>query len=154
MLLGLPGMAAAQQGSYGQAQVDPAQVQACFDAARPTDEGVPACASEAARACQARPGGHTTLGISECLLAETAVWGELMRAALARQAQTLGRTDPNLKSQLTAAQTAWAAYRDAECGLRYAIWIEGSIRTIIAADCHLNKTAQRAVELRLLGGGE
>lgn len=154
MLVGLPGAAAAQQGSHGQAQVDPATVQACYQAARPTDRGAPACAGEAARACQDRPGGDTTLGISECLLAETFVWGDLMRTALAQQAQTLGRADAGLPKQLAVAQNAWAAFRDADCGLRYGIWLDGSIRTIIAADCHLTKTAQRAVEVRYLGGGE
>ncbi|MGF6860390.1 uncharacterized protein YecT (DUF1311 family) [Rhodobacteraceae bacterium MBR-64] len=154
MLSTLPGAAMAQQGAYGQAQVDPAPVRACYQAARPADRGVPACAGDAARACQARPGGDTTLGISECLMAETAVWDDLMRGALAQQAQTLGQNDPALPPQLTAAQNDWAAYRDADCGLRYAIWLTGSIRTIIAADCHLAKTAQRAVELRYLGGAE
>lgn len=133
--------------------LDPATVQACLDATRPVDR-LPACAGKAARECQARPDGDTTLGITECLMAETAVWGDLMRAALAEQAETLGRNDPKLVPQLDATQTAWAAYRDAQCGLIYGIWIDGSIRTIMAADCQLVMTAQRAVDLRHLGAME
>lgn len=152
-LVAIPGLAWAQRAADLSAQVDPAQVQACLDAARPVDRS-PDCAGDAARACQARPGGETTLGVTECLMAETAVWDDLMRAALSDQAETLARQDASLPPQLEAAQAAWAAYRDAQCGLVYAIWMEGSIRTILAADCHLAKTAQRAVELRHLGGME
>lgn len=132
--------------------VAPATVRACLDATRPVDRGPPACAGQAARECQERPGGDTTLGITECLMAETAVWDTLMQAALARQQGTLGT--PALVAQLTAAQTAWATYRDTQCGLIYGIWIDGSIRTIMAADCQLVMTAQRAVELHHLGGME
>ena len=132
--------------------VAPATVRACLDATRPVDRGPPACAGDAARECQASPGGDTTLGITECLMAETAFWNTLMQAALARQQGTLGT--PALIAQLTAAQTAWGAYRDAQCGLIYGIWIDGSIRTIMAADCQLVMTAQRAVDLRHLGGME
>lgn len=146
----MSGPVVAQQG----VQLDPEAVRACAQTARAVDRGAPACAGEAARACQARPGGGTTLGTTECLMAETAVWGDLMQAALADQAQRLGQQDPALVPQLNAAQKAWIAYRDAECGLRYGIWIEGSIRTIIAADCHLIKTAQRAIEVRFLGSME
>lgn len=150
-LSSLPGAVLAQNG----AQVAPATVRACFDAARPADRGAPACAGEAARACQALPGGQTTLGITECLMAEAAVWGDLMRAALTRQAAALATAGPDqapdLARQLDAAQTAWAAYRDAQCGLVYAIWLDGSIRTIMAGACHLRMLAARAVELRFLG---
>ena len=133
------------------ARVDTADVRACLVGA-PADAGPPACAGEAARACRMRPGGDTTLGIADCLMAETQVWTGLMRAELRRREEELGRERPELVTDLEAAQRAWVAYRDAECGLRYAIWIKGSIRTIVAGLCHLRKTAARALELRHQGG--
>ncbi len=134
--------------------MDAAQVRACLEAA-PRGEGAPGCAGDAARACQALPGGQTTLGITECLMAETRAWEALMAEALERQAGALGREgDGALAGQLHETQRHWAAYKDAECGLRYAIWIAGSIRMIIAGDCHLQKTAARALELHHLGSME
>ncbi|NCQ24213.1 MAG: hypothetical protein COW54_01915 [Rhodobacteraceae bacterium CG17_big_fil_post_rev_8_21_14_2_50_63_15] len=143
-----PGAAAAQDLA-----VDVAVVRACHDAARAGDLSPP-CVGAAADACQALPGGDTTLGISECLLAETYVWADLMQAEYERQAAALSAAPGDLGMQLAAAQAAWGAYREAECGLRYGYWIEGSIRTIMAADCHLEKTAARARELRDLGAME
>jgi uncharacterized protein YecT (DUF1311 family) len=32
------------------------------------------------------------------------------------------------------------------------MWQDGSIRTIVAANCHLSMTAQRAIELRDMRG--
>ena len=136
-----------------QAEVDAELVRDCFAEAR-ADGGVPSCAGDAADACRVRPGGGTTLGISQCLMAETQVWVGLMNAAIARQAEAFGRDRPELVAELHAVQDAWVAYRDAECGLRYAIWVGGSIRTIVAGSCHLRKTAARALELRDLGSME
>jgi len=147
-LLLLAAPAPAQTG-----RVDAAAVRACL-AGAPAREGPPGCAGEAARACLGQPSGNTTLAIAECLMAETRVWEDLMAAALRHRAGGFGRDRPELVGDLEAAQRAWAAYREAECGLRYAIWIEGSIRTIIAGDCHLKKTAARALELRHLAGME
>jgi len=131
--------------------VDATLVRACLEAAQ-SREGAPDCAGEAANACQALPGGATTIGISECLMAETRVWAQLMNEALERQAGVLGREgDGALVGQLQETQRHWYAYRDAECGLRHGIWIDGSIRTIIAGHCHLKKTAARALELHHLG---
>jgi uncharacterized protein YecT (DUF1311 family) len=130
--------------------VDEAIVKACQTEAE-LGEIQPSCVGAAATACQALPGGETTLGITECLMAETAVWADLMQESYARQAEALGKEERNLEAQMAVAQKAWSAYREAECGLRYSYWIEGSIRTIIAAACHLEKTAARAQELRSLG---
>lgn len=149
-LAALPGTTGAQEPLIG-----PAPVRACLEAARPHDRGAPACAGAAARACQQRPGGDTTLGITDCLMAETAIWDDLMQAELARQTAILRAAGGDgLVAQLTASQHAWAAYRDAQCGLVYGIWRDGSIRTIMAGECQLSITARRAVELRHLGGME
>lgn len=133
--------------------MDAALVRACHSGVALAEPYVP-CVGDAARACQALPGGDTTLGITECLMAETRVWEEVMLAEYERQAGELAALPGELSAQLAATQTAWRSYRDAECGLRYALWIDGSIRTIVAADCHLRKTAARAQELRDLGAME
>lgn len=133
--------------------MDAALVRACHAGAALGEPYAP-CVGDAARACQALPGGDTTLGITECLMAETRLWEEVMQAEYARQAEELAALPGELPAQLAATQAAWRSYRDAECGLRYAYWIDGSIRTIVAGDCHLRKTAARAQELRDLGAME
>lgn len=148
LAMGLAWPAGAQE-----AMVEAEVVRACHDGARAGDLS-PACVGAAAAACQARPGGETTIGIAACLMAETAVWADLMQAAYDRQAGALAGAPGDLVAQLAAAQAAWEVYREAECGLRYGYWIDGSIRTIVAADCRLKKTAARALELHDLGAME
>ena len=50
--------------------------------------------------------------------------------------------------KLLEAQRAWIVYRDAECALDYAEWGAGSMRNIAHADCRLQMTAERTIELR------
>lgn len=133
-------------------QVDPATVRACFDDARGT---TPDCIGEAAAACQAQPGGETTLGISACLQGEAQAWDDLLNAQYKGvRARLLEQGGTDLADQLLDAQRAWIAFREADCSLVYAIWAEGSIRTVMASDCYLHKTAQRALELRDMGSME
>jgi uncharacterized protein YecT (DUF1311 family) len=137
--------------------VDAAVVEACFAGAAVGDV-LPSCIGAAAKACEAQTPA-TTLDISECLMAETAVWDAILnreykaaRAALARQGAADGGNVGTLTDGLRDAQRAWIAFRDADCGLTYSIWAGGSIRVIFAGNCYLTKTAQRAIELRDIKG--
>ena len=132
-------------------EIEPWVVTACFETGRDQGQSLPPCVGDAAARCQNRPGGGTTLGISQCLMAETGAWAGLMQTALERKSQALSQKDPGLAEALAATQAAWAAYRDAECGLQYRVWIEGSIRTIVAGQCQLRKTAARALQVDMLG---
>ncbi|MFP7570808.1 lysozyme inhibitor LprI family protein [Marivita sp. S2033] len=151
-------LACPQLGLAQELGVDRTYVRGCF-AATEVGEIYPSCLGQAATACQALPGGSTTIGISECIQAETVEWDAVLneeykatQSALAdmdRQGVIAGmvRTDA-----LRDAQRAWIAFRDADCGARYAIWQDGTLRTIVGANCHLTMTAQRALELRDMRG--
>ncbi|QPZ90704.1 lysozyme inhibitor LprI family protein [Thioclava electrotropha] len=129
--------------------VDPDAVRACFDGAKDTH---PACIGEAAAACQGQPGGDTTLGISACLQGEAQVWDDIAKSQYkAARARLLEQGGTELANKLLDAQSAWGQYRDADCGLLYEIWKDGTIRTVVASQCYLERTAQRALELRDLG---
>ena len=141
----------ASGASAQEVPVDRETVEACFETGRAEAGGLPSCVGDAAARCQERPGGGTTLGISNCLMAETGVWAALMQEAYDQKLDTLRETDESLPEALRQSQEAWATYRDAACGLQYSIWLEGSIRVIIAGNCHLRKTAGRALELSGLG---
>lgn len=129
--------------------VDTDAVRACFDGAKDTH---PACIGEAAAACQGQPGGDTTLGISACLQGEAQVWDDIAKSQYkAARARLLEQGGTELANKLLDAQSAWGQYRDADCGLLYEIWKDGTIRTVVASQCYLERTAQRALELRDLG---
>lgn len=142
-----PLTAAAQEDAW----VDAPYIRACF-AGTPTGQTAPECLRAAADACSGKPGWSTTLGISQCLQAETAVWDALLNEQYQARMAALANLDAGLPDQLRTAQRAWIAFRDADCGLAYAIWLDGSMRTVAAASCHLKKTAERALELRDLEG--
>lgn len=148
-------LAAGATGTAGamaqELSVDRATVEACFQSGREDATALPGCVGEAAAQCQTRPGGATTLGIGECLAAETVVWSGLMTQAYDDAIARLGPSDARLTSALEESQAAWVAYRAADCGLQYVVWMEGSIRTVVAGTCHLKKTAARAFDLLNLG---
>ncbi len=127
--------------------LDSGTVDACL-ASTPTGAIDPSCLGEASNACQkATQGGETTIGISECIQAETRAWDVLLNREYkaTRQAHA---GDQVVLDQLLAAQRAWIAFRDAECALAYALWRDGSIRVIVAANCMMVQTARRTIELR------
>lgn len=131
--------------------VDPDRVYACHQA---TTEGErsPNCLGQASNDCQLRAGGDTTVGIIACLASETEAWDGILndeyqntRAAFRERDASEGLT---LADGLRDAQRAWIAFRDAECGLSYAVWGGGSMRGIAHANCLMVMTAERSLALR------
>ena len=131
--------------------VDEAAVRACFDAAA-VGETRPRCLGRASDRCQDAPGGATTPGIAACIAAETAVWDAILNEEYRATRAALASGDPALPDALRDAQRLWIAYRDAECALAHARWADGTVRGIVAANCLLVFTAERAAELRDMRG--
>ncbi len=140
-------------GFAQQIWVDQNYVEWCFSQAQNTN-GLSSCLGKAANACQTAPGNETTLGIAQCIQAETAVWDSFLNEQYQLRRAELADQNPELVNQLRDVQRTWIAFRDAECGLQYSLWLGGSIRTIVAANCILTETAERALELRDLGSME
>ena len=149
---------APQPGTAQDLKINQQIVRDCFEN---TEIGAlyPLCLGEASGQCQEQPGGSTTIGIAECIQAETAMWDVILNeeykwTQMANQtadeeglSQVMDRSDA-----LRDAQRAWSAFRVADCAARYAMWQDGTIRTIVSANCHLTMTAQRAIELRDMRG--
>jgi uncharacterized protein YecT (DUF1311 family) len=140
------------------AQVDESLVRHCH-ASTPTGATYPECLGQASNACQAQPGGSSTLGIVACIQAETTVWDQLLnteyKATQAANAQADARSQQaniNRVKALRDAQRAWISFRDADCNARYALWQDGTIRSVVAANCHMVMTASRAIDLRDMRG--
>lgn len=140
--------------------IDQPTVRACFSET-PTGAIYPDCIGRAAGQCQETPGGSTTIGISDCILLETAEWDAILNeeyaATQALNAQLDDAQPPPFIDRTDAlrdAQRAWIAFRDTDCTAQYAMWQDGTIRTIVGANCQLTMTAQRAIALRDMRGGE
>lgn len=86
---------------------------------------------------------ESTVEISDCLQRLTGQWDKRLNAAY----QTVMKASENAarKSALLQAERAWLAFRTANCGWYDAS--EGTIREVYAADCMLDMTRARAVEL-------
>ena len=122
-----------------------------------------ACIGHVSKACMAaRADGETTLGMVDCIGAETAAWDGLLnvvyrdRMAEAKAADASGDVlapDLTRSATLRAAQRAWIAFRDAECLMRRAQYGSGSLGQVAGANCLLDETAFRVLALRGLADG-
>lgn len=133
--------------------VDEDTIHGCFLA---TETGASAgqCIGDAANVCQDLPGGSTTIGIADCLGAETAVWDKLLNDHYQHARDRMFKIGgADLQISLRDAQRAWIAFRDAECALEYDRWSGGTIRTVVFASCQMQMTARRAIALRDIGTG-
>lgn len=129
-------------------QVNRAQIDACFETAF-RDGADASCVSVASSVCMEQPGGYSTQGMSACTSAETDVWDSYLNREYKARMATI---TADQKTALRDAQRAWIAFRDADCGLQYQMFIDGSIRSNIFTGCMLDMTARRALALRDLGG--
>lgn len=118
-----------------------------------------ACVGVMAEACMAADGGnYSTVAMMECISAETAVWDRFLNAEYrqtlasfeAMDAAETGPANARRVEALRTAQRAWIAFRDAECGLAYAVWGAGSMRMLDGAGCFKRMTAERTLELRAM----
>ncbi|GIT92892.1 hypothetical protein JANAI62_33500 [Jannaschia pagri] len=124
-----------------------------------------ACIGQAARLCMDETeGGHTTIGQTGCQAMEKGLWDDLLNsdwpehrrwaeAADAAEREVFGDTFSKRAEALRSAQRAWIAFRDAECGLAYALWGSGSMRNIAASACEMQMTAERVIDLREMSEG-
>ena len=156
VLLLTAGPAMAQDAPAG---YDGSLIPTCLD--RVAAGGDPAaCIGAAADPCMAQPGGQTTLGMVQCLTAETHDWdsllnrwyGKAMDRAKSRDRDSGGDepTAPVLKQ----AQRNWIAYRDESCRYEALRYQGGSIAGVVRARCLQELTARQALRLRALAEQE
>lgn len=119
------------------------------------------CIGVVSKACTAgEPHGETTLGMTTCAQVETAAWDKILNSEYRATRDFMRamddedrKSDPGFAvrvESLRKAERAWIAFRDAECGLEYAVWGAGSMRNVAASQCLMSFTAQRAIELRAM----
>ncbi|WP_182803052.1 lysozyme inhibitor LprI family protein [Paracoccus sp. MC1862] len=124
-------------------QYDPALIPACLGAA-PDQTTRRACIGVAFQACMNAAGGETTAGMHGCLSPETAQWDEMLNAAYAELRQS-----PEARAvALRDAQRAWIAFVDAACTYEASAYEGGSLAGVVGGTCRMQRTAERALELR------
>ena len=134
-----------------------AMLDACYqDAEDPA--GRSACKGIVSGACMEHPDGQTTLGMSLCAHSETQAWDVLLNAEYRQTlawAKYMDAEDQEnfpefakREAALRDAQRAWLKFREAECGLDYAVWGAGSMRHIAGSACYADMTADRTIRLR------
>ena len=96
----------------------------------------------------------STADILGCIEPERAYWDDRLNAsyralyALYTQQDTEDGFSPvKLAPRLRDVQRVWITWRDAKCGLAYDKYRGGSMGRITGADCLLQETAERALEL-------
>ena len=97
----------------------------------------------------------TTVDVSACLARELEREADRMDgyfAAVIARADELGdrivgADGPEVIEALQLSQSAWLAYRDAECSARYAWWSDGTIRGPKTLQCRIDLTRERTRHL-------
>jgi uncharacterized protein YecT (DUF1311 family) len=147
----LPGLTALVLLAAAAASAQDGGMAACVaDSYDPND-----CLGVISGSCTQAAREDTTLTTVGCIEEETEAWDVMLNAeyqttmTVFREADASGDVAGTTReSALKEAQRAWIAFRDAECGLRYAQWGNGSMRQIAAANCLMEETAERAIALR------
>lgn len=122
---------------------NPEAIATCVVSANGNRAALEACRGAIEQPCREQHGPNTMSDVL-CRGAENDAWDREIAAAIARRTQNPGGHDP---ARLAAAQTAWEAWRDAEC--EYWAWEEGggSGEQVVRADCALDASADRAISL-------
>jgi uncharacterized protein YecT (DUF1311 family) len=92
--------------------------------------------------------GDTTLEINDCMSAELAkAESDLQRflAAARKRLKSEAADDAGAEAalgDLDKTETAWKAYREAQCGAVYDYWQSGTIRSAMQLTCEIDLTRQ------------
>lgn len=82
----------------------------------------------------------------QCLSAAQATADAKLASYLAAAKKRIA-ADNTIKLNLDKAQNAWQAYRAAQCGDVYSFWGQGSYRNRASAQCALDLTGQRTLDI-------
>ncbi len=143
ILIAVPGMSVAGQ-STAPTDDDHRAVQDCLEAARVDRLHAMRCIGVASEACQHDPQMGSTKGLTDCARREMAVWDDMLNSHYQELREKLSRTG---KLSLRNIQREWIQWRDVKCELPYSLFEGGSIASPMAADCLMQATGLRAIEL-------
>lgn len=120
------------------------RIDACIGAVGAPGPHPEQCMGLHAEACMEATDGQTTYGMVTCLSEETAAWDDVLNREYKALSAAL---DEEQREALRDVQRIWIDFRDADCAFPH-IFVRGSLARPWGADCVLQHTARRAVELR------
>ena len=91
-------------------------------------------------------GQYTTLAMNACSGQLAAVWDIVLKVEGDRLAEEFA-ADPKTQDLFRKSETAFAAYREADCGWQFSAYRDGTIRGQIYLGCYLRHSEQRAKAL-------
>lgn len=129
-------------------------VQSCLEQAAHGEANETSCIGVSVSPCSAD--ALTTVEMLSCLAPEASVWETRMSAALETLGAAYSEQDTfeeparALAPRLRIYQDQWLIWRDAKCGFEHDKFRGGSLGRIASADCRLETTARRSLELEEL----
>ncbi|MDT1061643.1 lysozyme inhibitor LprI family protein [Paracoccus sp. CPCC 101403] len=140
---------------------DPNILTACLDRTAGDTGNARVCIGEASTACMAKPGGDTTVGMGNCLAAETKDWDALLNREYTRLLKRAEEADADLVKLGSAADPAapvlkqsqrdWIAFRDSSCRYEAVRFQGGTAGGPASANCMMQLTGEQALRLRDMG---
>lgn len=117
-------------------------IETCLADKRPLLTHGYACIGRFSAACLAHSGNRTTAGMERCYLDEYRAWDVLLNRHFRERPRGAGSVE------LQQVQRAWITYRDRKCAFFQVHYAGGSMARWLAAQCMMDTTARRAIELR------
>jgi hypothetical protein len=118
----------------------------CLAQAAAEPQGRRACIGQVANACMQTPGGDTTMGMVQCINAETRQWEVIRHHQIAA---LQARESPTQIALLDAALAEHARWAQANCSYEASRYEGGTLARVVAAACMRDETAD--LTLSLLG---
>lgn len=128
------------------ARADDAEViTSCVKSAFAANTDARACIGRVASPCLDNPENQSTHAMIACNDRETKVWDGLLNDEYQR---LLGAIEGKTKDDVVKAQRQWIGLRDMDCAIPYALFDGGTMAQPIGANCVLESTAERMLQVR------
>jgi uncharacterized protein YecT (DUF1311 family) len=119
-------------------------METCLASKKPLLKHGYACIGQFSGACLGHAENQTTAGMERCYLDEYRAWDVLLNRYFKDLSK--GRNGAELQQ----IQRAWIIYRDRKCTYFHLHYAGGSMARWLGAQCMMDTTARRAIELRFL----
>ncbi|MFV0474215.1 MAG: lysozyme inhibitor LprI family protein [Pikeienuella sp.] len=120
------------------------EIDACIGAIGAPSEHAEFCLGTFAQACLDKPENMSTAAMVSCVQTETDAWTAIMER---EYAALFERLDDEQKAAMEDLQRKWIAFRQADCAFPR-VFLRGSMALPWSADCVMQHTARRALDLR------
>lgn len=124
---------------------DVATINACLKTEHDANRSGRDCIGRISDHCLQLPGNESTTSMVQCVDTEADVWDGLLNGDYQR---LLGALGDKAADSVRQAERAWIAARDADCRVPYDIYEGGSMARLDSANCVLDHTAERVLQLR------